>query len=123
MTVAGCNHRETTPVAGPFSNRELQQFASLAPIDGHTHVFVSDPKFYAMLNRLNLHLLNIVVVDDTNDARRSLATESQAGWTFAGGGNGHVSVCTTFDPYPFSKPGFSQAAIRQIDQDFDRGAV
>jgi predicted TIM-barrel fold metal-dependent hydrolase len=123
LTLTGCKHRETPPVAGPFTDQELRQFVSLDPIDAHAHVFVSDPKFYAMLNRLNLHLLDILVVDDTNDAASSLTQESQAGWAFAQGSDGRVSICTTFDPYRFQQPGFAQAAIRQIDGDFDHGAV
>jgi len=123
LVVAGCRHQATKPLAGPFSEQELKQFTSLNPIDAHTHVFVNDPEFLALLNRLNLHLLNIIVVDDTNDRRQSLAAERQEGWDFAHASDNRVSVCTTFDPYLFSKPDFSQSAIRQINADFDRGAV
>jgi predicted TIM-barrel fold metal-dependent hydrolase len=123
LTLTGCRHPAAPPVAGPFSSTELQQFSSLGPIDAHAHVFVSDPNFYAMLKRLNLHMLDILVVDDTNPAGNSLAGESQAAWTVAHGARGRVSICTTFDPYFANEPGFAAAAIRQINEDFSRGAV
>jgi predicted TIM-barrel fold metal-dependent hydrolase len=121
--VVACNKQQAVPVVGPFSGPELQQFVALDPIDAHAHVFVKDPAFYAMLNRLNLHILDILVVDDTNESRSSLSKERQEAWGFVEGSNGHVSICTTFDPYQFNQPGFAQAAIRQINQDFDKGAV
>lgn len=123
FTVIACNKHKTAPVTGPFSGQELQQFAALNPIDTHAHVFVSNPEFYAVLNKLNLHLLDILVVDDTNESRSSVSKESQEVWEFVHRSNGHVSVCTTFDPYQFNQPGFAQAAIRQINQEFDKGAI
>lgn len=123
FTVVACNRQRTAPITGPFSDQELQQFTALDPIDAHTHVFASDPAFYVMLNKLNLHIVDILVNDDTNESRSSLSRESQQAWEFVDGSNGRVSVCTTFDPYKFNEPGFAQAAIRQIDQEFDRGAI
>jgi predicted TIM-barrel fold metal-dependent hydrolase len=32
-------------------------------------------------------------------------------------------LCTTFDPFGFQRPEFAEAAVRQINQDFDRGAI
>ena len=123
FAVVACKKQQPVPVIGPFSGPELQQFIALNPIDAHAHVFLSNQAFYAMLNKLNLRILDILVVDDTNESRRSLSMERQAAWRFVEGSNGRVSVCTTFDPYQFNQPGFAQAAIRQINQDFDKGAV
>lgn len=123
FTVVACNKHQPVPVVGPFTGPELQQFAALNPIDAHAHVFVSNPAFYALLNRLNLHLVDILVVDDTNESRNSITKERQQIWEVVHRSNDHVSVCTTFDPYQFNQPGFAQAAIQQINQDFDRGAI
>jgi hypothetical protein len=101
--VVACHRQRTAPVTGPFSGQELQQFVALNPIDAHAHVFISNPAFYAMLNRLNLHILDIVVIDDTNSSRSSLPKESQAAWKFVNGSKGRVSVCTTFDPYDLNR--------------------
>jgi predicted TIM-barrel fold metal-dependent hydrolase len=123
FTVVACNRQRAAPVTGPFSGQEWHEFAALNPIDAHAHVFVSDPAFYAMLNKLNLHIVDILVVDDTNQSRSSLSRESQRAWEFVDGSNGRVSVCTTFDAYKFNQPTFAQEAIRQINQEFDRGAI
>ncbi len=123
MTVAGCRHSPLVPVSGPFTDQELRQFKALDPIDAHTHVFVRDPAFEALIDKLNLHLLDIAVVDDTIDQRSDLAAERAAAWDFARANDGRVAVCTTFDPYRIGKPDFAPAAIRQINEDFDRGAV
>ena len=80
FTVVACNKQQPVPVVGRFSGPELQQFAALNPIDAHAHVFVSNPAFYAMLNRLNLHLVDILVVDDTNESRNSISKERQQTW-------------------------------------------
>ena len=123
ITVVGCNRRGPAPVTGGFSDQELQQFTALSPIDAHTHVFADNPEFYPMLKKLNMHVLDILVVDDTNESRNSLTKESEEAWELVRKTNGHVSVCTTFDPYRFSQPGFAQAAILQINREFDKGAV
>jgi hypothetical protein len=88
-------------VSGPFTDQELQAFTALNPIDTHTHVFRSDPAFNAMLQRLNLRVLDIVLVDDNNPELKDLSVESKAAWQFIHGSGGHAILCTTFDPiYP-----------------------
>jgi predicted TIM-barrel fold metal-dependent hydrolase len=37
--------------------------------------------------------------------------------------SGRAVLCTTFSPYDFEEPGFSERAIRQLNQDFADGAV
>lgn len=123
FAILGCRQHAGAPVSGPFTDQELTQFRALEPIDAHTHVFVRDAAFEAMIARLNLHVLDIAVVDDTNNLRNDLATERTAAWDFAHANEGRVAVCTTFDPYRIGKPDFARAAIRQINEDFDHGAV
>jgi len=48
------------------ASRELKAFAALNPIDVHAHVFKRDPAFVEMLRQLHLHIVDIVVVDDTS---------------------------------------------------------
>src|ERR1035441_210318 len=50
----------------------LKAFAALHPIDAHVHVFKTDPAFQEMLERLNVKLLNILVIDDTLPYRKQL---------------------------------------------------
>ena len=100
----------------------LEGFAAVEPIDTHTHAFHNDPAFVAMLTRLHLHLLDIIVADDHN-IFRSLGPEKASARAFIAGSDGHAILCTTFDPYPFEKPGFAARAIQQINDDFSQGAV
>ena len=45
------------------STIDLTAFSALAPIDAHAHVFKNDPAFTEMLKRLNLHIMDVCVVD------------------------------------------------------------
>jgi predicted TIM-barrel fold metal-dependent hydrolase len=136
-TIAGCNQQQrvqsspdssaavaaATPHYRLFSGQELQQFTALNPIDTHAHFFQSNPELYAMLDKLNLHVVDILVIDDTNPNMSNVSKESQAAWNFIHGSHGRASLCTTFDPYKFNQPDFAAAAIRQINQEFAKGAI
>ncbi|HWF66952.1 MAG TPA: amidohydrolase family protein [Acidobacteriaceae bacterium] len=111
------------PVSGPFSSQELQEFAALNPIDTHTHVFASDPAFYAMLKKLNLHILDITLVDKSDPETTNLTTETKNAWDVVHGNNGYAAYCSTFDPFKFGQPHFAQESIRKINADFAKGAV
>lgn len=100
----------------------LSALAQLNPIDTHTHIFKSDPAFYSMLDSLHLHVLDICVADDHN-LFRALVPELVSARAFIRGSNGHASLCTTFEPFTFYKPGFSKRVIRQLNHDFETGAV
>ncbi len=113
----------TAPVRGPFSSQELQKFVAFDPIDTHTHVYRSTPAFYAMLKKLNLHILDIMLVDDTDPELKNLTKEAKDAWSVVHGSDGYVALCTTFDQYRFSQPDFDREAIRKLNQDFSQGAV
>jgi predicted TIM-barrel fold metal-dependent hydrolase len=112
-------------VNGPFTDRELREFTALDPIDTHTHVFRSNPAFYAMLNRLNIHIIDILVVDDQAQSpiTKDLSTESKAAWKFVHGSDGRAVLCTSFDPYKLSERGFAAKSIRGINREFSQGAI
>jgi hypothetical protein len=101
----------------------LHSFAAIHPIDVHVHVFKTDPAFQAMLERLNLKLLNILVMDDTNSARKQLRQQVDDALALVRSSRGHVVLCTTFDPYKVDGPSFDADAIKQLDHDFAEGAV
>ncbi len=101
----------------------LEAMAKLEPIDAHSHVLRTDPRFTAMLLRWHLHLVDILVVDDKNPAQESLALQRKDAFAFINASHGHAVLCTTFDPYKFSNPDFVQSAIAGLNQDFARGAV
>jgi hypothetical protein len=96
--------------------------AQLDPIDTHTHIFKNDPAFYPMLDRLHLHVLDICLADDHN-LFRALGPQLASARAFIRGSAGHASLCTTFDPFSFDKPGFSRRVIQQLNSNFQSGAV
>jgi predicted TIM-barrel fold metal-dependent hydrolase len=101
----------------------LKAFASMHPIDVHVHVFKTDPAFHNLLERLNLKLLNILVMDDTLSYRKQLEPQIRDALALVRSSGGHIALCTTFDPYRFDDPGFDAESIKQIDRDFADGAV
>jgi len=114
---------ETAPVAGPFSAGELQQFRSLSPIDTHAHAFVTDPAFEALLDKLNLHILDILVVSDMEGGHADLEKQRQEAWSVVHASHGFARLCTSFDPYSFNQPNYARKVIRGLDQDFADGAI
>jgi hypothetical protein len=111
------------PAAGSPEQQALKSFAALHPIDVHVHVFKTDPAFQAMLERLNLKVLNILVMDDTLSYRKKLQPQVDDALALMRSSHGHVALCTTFDPYTFDSPSFTADAIKQIDRDFADGAL
>jgi len=101
----------------------LSALAALHPIDVHVHVFKTDPQFQAMLERLNLKLLDILVMDDTLPYRKQLDPQVTDALALVDASKGHVALCTTFDPYKFNGADFTAGAIKQIDRDFASGAL
>jgi predicted TIM-barrel fold metal-dependent hydrolase len=101
----------------------LQDFRVLHPIDAHVHVFKTDARFQAMLERDNLTVLDILVVDDTWAPRKQLQPQIDEAWKLVRSSNGHVFLCTTFDGYQFKAPTFTADSIRQIDRDLRDGAI
>jgi hypothetical protein len=101
----------------------LRAFAAIHPIDVHVHVFKIDPAFQKMLERLDLKLLDILVMDDTVSYRKQLQAQVDDALALVRSSPGHIALSTTFDPYKFDSPSFAADAIQQIDRDFAQGAV
>jgi predicted TIM-barrel fold metal-dependent hydrolase len=111
------------PEGDQATEKYLQGFASVQPIDIHTHVFKVDSSFKEMLKRLHLHVLDILVVDDMNPAVKALEPSRSDALAVVRASPGHVALCTTFDPYRFTNPDFVRRTVRQINEDFGKGAV
>ena len=109
------------PVSGAFTDTELTQFAALNPIDTHAHIYQNAPPFFALLHKLNLHVLDILVVN--TPGQKDLDTQRQQAWQFVRGSEGHATLCSTFDPSLFPRHDFARTAIAEINKDFDQGAV
>lgn len=102
---------------------DLHALASLQPVDTHTHVVKGDPRFYAMLDGLHMHILDILVVDDHNPYRKNLNPPREDAEKVIQASHGHATLCTTFDPFQFNDADFARSAVRGLDQDFAHGAI
>ena len=101
----------------------LKAFAEIQPIDAHIHVYKNDPLLDALIERLNLRALNICVIDDRDPDYKGLEPQRTQVLEFRQGTHGRAAFCTAFSPYDFEQPGFSDRVIRQLNEDFDHGAV
>jgi hypothetical protein len=104
-------------------NKMMEAFIKLNPIDAHAHVFKQDAAFSALLKRLHLGILNICVIDDRDPDYKGLEPQRSQVLSVARDSSGRAVFCTTFSPYDFEEPGFSQRVISQLNEDFSKGAV
>src|SRR5713226_1003302 len=117
--------QESTTAAGQDGGlkSDLHTLAALEPVDTHTHVAKGDPSFYARLDRLHMHILDILLVDDQEVYRKDLNTQRQDAETVIQASHGHAAMCTSFDPFQFNNANFAASAIRGLNEDFAKEAV
>jgi predicted TIM-barrel fold metal-dependent hydrolase len=108
---------------GPFSVEELQAFRAVGPVDAHTHVFAADPAYLSMLKKLNLHILDILVVDDMEPGRSDLNERKREALGVVHASRGYAALCTSFDPFSFQAPEYARNSIRALNEDFANGAI
>ena len=101
----------------------LKTLSALDPIDAHVHIQKTDPAINAMLDRWNLHVLDILVADDKDPSWGGIDEQRTAALAFVRSASGHAAFCTTFDPFSFSEPSFLKDAIAKLNDDFAQGAV
>jgi predicted TIM-barrel fold metal-dependent hydrolase/DNA-directed RNA polymerase subunit H (RpoH/RPB5) len=101
----------------------LKAFAAMNPIDAHVHLYKDDPAFGALLERLKLRILNVCVIDDRDPYAKGLEPQRGDVLKVMHSTRGRAVFCTTFSPYDFEQPGFSQRVIAQLAADFRAGAV
>ena len=101
----------------------LAAFAAVGPIDAHAHIYKDDPAFRALLERLNLRILNICVVDDRDPYYKNLNSQRDDLLKVRSTTDGRAVLCTTFSPYDFETAGYADRTIRELGHDFDGGAV
>jgi hypothetical protein len=124
VCLLGCrSNREDQGHPYSLSGPALAEFTSLEPIDVHTHISQTGPAFAGMLDRLHVHVLDILYVDDTDPSRSSLESQKLDALKFIASSKGHAQLCTTFDPFRFNDANFSDQAIAALNQDFANGAV
>lgn len=104
-------------------NLPLNALAEMDPIDAHVHLYKDDPVFSALLRRLKLHILDICLIDDRDPYFKAIEPQRSDVLKVVHSSSGRAAFCTTFSPYNFEAPGFSERAIRQLNHDFADGAV
>jgi hypothetical protein len=101
------SHSATSPqnsqLGAPTKTSELHALASLEPIDTHTHVAKGDASFYAMLDRLHMHILDILLVDDDDSYRRAMEPQLEDALRVVRESHGHAALCTSFNPFQFGQ--------------------
>jgi predicted TIM-barrel fold metal-dependent hydrolase/DNA-directed RNA polymerase subunit H (RpoH/RPB5) len=110
-------------VAASDHSAQLKAFAEMNPIDAHVHLYKDDPAFGALLQRLKLRILDICLIDDRDPYFKAMEPQRGDVQRVVHSTSGRAVWCTTFSPYDFEGPGFSERAIRQLNQDFADGAV
>jgi hypothetical protein len=102
---------------------DLSGFSALAPIDVHAHAFINDPAFAALLERLNLHILNICVVVQHGRGYDEAAPLNRTAREILHSTGGRAAWCSTFDPRDFDKAGFAERSNQILNATFAEGAV
>jgi predicted TIM-barrel fold metal-dependent hydrolase len=128
LVFAGSKLPSGSPASGSAAARDdqaavLDAFAKINPIDVHLHIYKDDPAFGALMQRLRLRGLNICVIDDRDPDYNGLEPQRSEVLKVRQLTDGRAAFCTTFSPYDFEKPGFTQRVIRQLNDDFALGAV
>jgi len=79
--------------------------------------------FDDLLRRLNLHLIDIVVVDDHGKKPATLSGQRTSALRVIVRNEDRMKLCTSFDPYKFNSPSFTEDAVAEMNDDFNRGAI
>jgi hypothetical protein len=92
-------------------------------IDTHVHVGPPPDAFISMLERLDIRLVNITIVDPMVPGFDR--TEPQTGWAadISRRSRGRIAWASTFDPAGGEEEGFTERTRRQLLSTFERGAV
>jgi predicted TIM-barrel fold metal-dependent hydrolase/DNA-directed RNA polymerase subunit H (RpoH/RPB5) len=121
-SVLGAERMSEAQPARPQAG-DVTSFSAVAPIDAHAHLYKDDPAFGALMKRLNLRILDILVIDDRDPYAKAMEPQRGDVLKVIHGTGGRAVMCTTFSPYEFEEPGFAQRTIHQLDADFAAGAI
>jgi hypothetical protein len=102
---------------------DLKAFSVLSPIDAHAHVFKNDPAFAAMLERLNLRILDVCVVDKHDRGYEEALPQNRKAREIMHSTHGRSAWCSTFDPQDFESADFASQANKRLNETFAQGAV
>jgi hypothetical protein len=75
----------------------LKGFASIEPIDAHTHMYKDDPELNRLIRGLNLRSINICVIDDRDPDFNDLEPQRTEALKVRQSTEGRAAFCTTFN--------------------------
>jgi predicted TIM-barrel fold metal-dependent hydrolase len=87
------------------------------------HCHKPSAEFYAMLERLDMSVLNICVVDKHERGYEDGELKHRQMYEVYRGCTGRAPWCSTFDPEDWESPGFAERAIARLEETFRKGAV
>lgn len=92
-------------------------------IDAHAHVFDGRDAFLRMLERLDVRVLSICVVDKYDRGYEEAEPQHQRAAAVARRAKGRVAWCSTFDPQDWESADFVPRTIALLQRTFDDGSV
>src|SRR5436309_13284539 len=99
------------------------ELRDVAPVDAHAHIFFDDGHMRDTLQRLNLRIVDVTVVDPYARGYEAVEPQEREVLAVVRGANGRAFWVSTFDPKDFESPGFPDVVIRRLDDTFRQGAV
>jgi predicted TIM-barrel fold metal-dependent hydrolase len=79
--------------------------------------------FLSMLERLNVRLLNVTIVDPHAPGFNTTEPQTTMAAAISKSSRGRIAWCSTFDPSSFESPDFFAQTAKHLQSTFDRGAV
>jgi predicted TIM-barrel fold metal-dependent hydrolase len=107
-------------LALPLAAAELRDVHA---IDAHAHVFVDTPALGAMLDRLQMRIVNITVLDPYERGYEALEPQHKAALQVFASTGGRAAWVASFDASGYRQPGFARRVIAELESSFREGAV
>ncbi len=95
---------------------------SLGRIDAHAHFFAEAKPVLELLDRLNLTVVNVCVVDRYDKGYETAAPQHRIARHLADVSHGRLPWIATFEDDGFAQPGFAERTLAAVDQALSEGA-
>ncbi len=92
-------------------------------IDAHAHILQPDPAYYRYLEKANIRVLNICVVDKHDKGFEQAEPQMAVAARISRETRGRVAWCATFDDTDWESPAFTGRVVKSLGQAFADGAV
>jgi len=89
-------------------------------IDGHVHFPADHPEALAVVEELDLLMLNIAIGKESYEGTRKIIDLYRE---LSQGNPDRFAWCTAFSPYGIEEPGYADRVIATLEQDVEDGAV